>query len=187
PVEEVATPEGFAVNPTLVWKFYNARRAALKAVGPNPGHFALARLEKHWGGDRFTVITQNIDGLHRAAGSERVLELHGNLSRVRCTARSCDYIESRPVQDLPELPECPKCCSLLRPDVVWFHEMLPKIEWKEAVMATATSEAFLVVGTSAQVFPAAGLIDAALQVGAAVIEVNPEPALARREGVISLR
>jgi NAD-dependent deacetylase len=183
-VEEVATPEGFRRDPALVWRFYNARRASMRDVKPNPGHHALAALETRWGTDRFTLITQNIDGLHRAAGSQHVLELHGNLARVRCTA--CEEISDRGFEALPDLPRCPACSELLRPDVVWFHEMLPQDVWFEATEATAACHCFLVVGTSAVVYPAAGLIDAARAVGAAVIEVNLEPTGASRGDTISL-
>src|SRR5215472_12719547 len=103
-VEEVATPMAFRRDPALVWRFYNARRAALRAVRPNPGHLALAALEERWG-DRFTLITQNVDGLHRAAGSRRVVEVHGTLSRVRCTG--C----ARSEETDAELPELPKCAA----------------------------------------------------------------------------
>jgi NAD-dependent deacetylase len=180
-VEDVATPHAFRRDPTLVWRFYHARRAALRAVRPNPGHHALVALEERWG-DRFTLVTQNVDGLHRAAGSRRVLELHGALARVRCTG--CGGVEDRGGEALPELPRCGACGELLRPDVVWFGEMLPEGVWRAAVEAVAACECFLVVGTSAVVYPAAGLIDAARSVGACVVEVNLEPAAG--SGVIGL-
>jgi NAD-dependent deacetylase len=184
-VEDVATPFAFQRDPTLVWRFYNARRANLRTVGPNPGHRALAALEEHFGGDGFTLITQNVDGLHQAAGSRRVLELHGSLRRVRCTG--CRRIEDRGDEALPELPRCTACAELLRPDVVWFHEMLAEDIWRRAAQATAACQCFLVVGTSAIVYPAAGLIDAARDVGAAVIEINPEATAASRRGGLGLR
>jgi NAD-dependent deacetylase len=183
-VTDVATPEGFERDPGLVWRFYNQRRANLQTIRPNAGHIALAALERHFGSDRFTLITQNIDGLHRAAGSQRVLELHGNLARVRCTA--CPLIEDRGHEPLPDLPRCPKCASLLRPDVVWFHEMLPQQTWREAAQATARSNCFLVVGTSAVVYPAAGLIDMAREQCHSVIEINLEPTAASRPGMLGL-
>jgi NAD-dependent deacetylase len=173
-VEDVATPEAFRRDPQLVWKFYNARRAALRTVQPNPGHYALAAMEKRWGCDRFTLVTQNVDGLHRSAGSETVLELHGNIRRVRCTG--CLAIADRGLEPLADLPTCPECEAVLRPDVVWFHEMLPEAIWRAASAALAACSCLLVVGTSAVVYPAAGLIDAALDLGKSVIEVNPEPA-----------
>ncbi len=189
-IEDVATPSAFQRNPALVWRFYNARCAALRTAQPNPGHRALATLEEHFAGQSsngecFTLITQNIDGLHQAAGSRRVLELHGSLRRIRCTA--CAYKADRGNENLPDLPHCAECGELLRPDVVWFEEMLPIETWEAAAQATATCQCFLVVGTSAVVYPAAGLIDAARAVGAAVIEVNPEATLASRRGGLGLR
>jgi NAD-dependent deacetylase len=177
-VEEVATPFAFARNPALVWRFYNARRAGLRSVRPNPGHYALAALEGRFGADRFTLVTQNVDGLHRAAGSRRVLELHGNLARVRCTG--CDRREDRGDEVLPDLPRCSSCRQLLRPDIVWFHEMLPDQVWDEAEAAARACQCFLVVGTSAIVYPAAGLIDRARSGNARVVEVNLVPTEASR-------
>ncbi len=171
-VEEVATPSAFARDPVLVWRFYNARRAALRTIRPNPGHEALARLEERLGTGRFTLITQNVDGLHRAAGSRHVLEIHGSLARVRCTG--CGLVEPRD-DDLGELPRCRACNGLLRPDVVWFEEMLPEVVWGQAAAAAAACDCFLVVGTSAVVYPAAGLIGMARGRGASVIEVNLRP------------
>jgi NAD-dependent deacetylase len=182
-VEEVATPEAFARDPTLVWKFYHARRAGLRAVKPNPGHLALVALEERWG-ERFTLATQNIDGLHRAAGSRRVLELHGNLARIRCTG--CSQVADRGLEPLPPLPACDQCGALLRPDVVWFHEMLPQDIWTEAEAAVAACQCCLVVGTSSVVYPAAGLVDLARRAGATVIEVNLERTGAGGHGAIGL-
>jgi NAD-dependent deacetylase len=169
-VEDVATPYAFERDPALVWRFYNARRANLKTVEPNPGHHALVQLEQRLG-ERFTLITQNVDGLHARAGSRCVLELHGNLARVRCTG--CERIADRGGETLADLPRC-ECGSLLRPDIVWFHEMLPPGVWEEAERAARVCQCFLVVGTSAVVYPAAGLIDIARDHGAWVIEVNVE-------------
>lgn len=173
-VEEVATPGAFAADPALVWKFYNARRAALREVRPNPGHLALAELERRLGPGRFTLATQNVDALHREAGSRNVLELHGNLRRVRCTG--CGAVEDRGLGPLPDLPRCAACGALLRPDVVWFEEPLPEAEWRAAAAAVAACDVLLVVGTSAVVYPAAALIDAARSLRRSVVEVNPEPA-----------
>jgi NAD-dependent deacetylase len=170
-VEDVATPSAFRRNPELVWHFYNARRANLRQTQPNAGHRALADLEARFG-ERFTLATQNVDGLHRAAGSRRLLELHGSLLRVRCTG--CGRIEERGTEPLPDLPHCDRCGALLRPDVVWFEEALPEHEWHEAKRAAERCDCFLVVGTSAVVYPAAGLIRSARYVGAKVIEVNLE-------------
>jgi len=182
-IEEVATPTAFRRDPELVWRFYNLRRANVRKVQPNAGHRALVALEDRWG-ERFTLVTQNVDGLHRKAGSRHVLELHGNLGRVRCTR--CHVITDRAGEDLPDLPNCEACGHLLRPDIVWFHEMLPAGVWEEAASETARCQCFLVVGTSAVVYPAAGLIDLARASGAAVIEVNLETTDACAVGAIPL-
>jgi NAD-dependent deacetylase len=175
-VEDVATPRAFQRDPTLVWRFYNARRANLRTVRPNPGHLALVALENHFGLDRFTLITQNVDGLHQAAGNRRVLELHGSLARVRCTG--CGDTEDRGAEALDDLPHCLSCGHLLRPDVVWFEEALPEDTWRAAETAVCQCQVFLVVGTSAIVYPAAGLIHQAREEGARVIEVNLAPTAA---------
>jgi NAD-dependent deacetylase len=182
-VEDVATPGAFARDPAQVWRFYNARRAGLRTVQPNPGHRALVDLEDRWGSERFTLITQNVDGLHRAAGSRHVLEVHGTLSRVRCTG--CGQTGERGSEALPDLPHC-GCGALLRPDIVWFGEYLPEDVWREAALAAAACDCFLVVGTSAVVFPAAGLADAARRAGAGIIEVNLEKTPASFDGVVGL-
>jgi NAD-dependent deacetylase len=182
-VEDVATPGAFARDPSLVWRFYNARRAGLRTVQPNPGHRALVDMEDRWGSERFTLVTQNVDGLHRAAGSRHVLEVHGTLSRVRCT--TCPRVEDRGLEELPDLPRC-DCGGLLRPDIVWFGEYLPEDVWRQAAVAAATCDCFLVVGTSAVVYPAAGLSDAARRAGAAIIEVNLEATAASDGGAVGL-
>jgi NAD-dependent deacetylase len=169
-VEEVATPSAFQRNPALVWRFYNARRAGLAKVRPNPGHYALVAIEQHFDGGRFGLVTQNVDGLHRAAGSQRVFEIHGSIARVKCTG--CFHIEDRAGESLPDMPRCSVCGELLRPDVVWFEEPLPEDIWQEAVQAVSACDCCLVVGTSAIVYPAAGLVDLARRHGARVIEVN---------------
>lgn len=178
-VEDVATPRAFARDPALVWRFYNLRRANLAQVQPNPGHLALVALERRLtsvspvtSGQPFTLITQNVDGLHQAAGSRNVLEIHGAIRRVRCTG--CGVIEDRGIEPLPELPRCPTCTALMRPDVVWFEEMLPHDIWRKADQAARECDCFLVVGTSAVVYPAAGLIRWARDNNAAIIEINVE-------------
>jgi NAD-dependent deacetylase len=182
-VEEVATPEAFARDPALVWRFYNLRRNALRSIEPNDGHRALAALEARLGAG-FTLVTQNIDGLHTKAGNRNVLEVHGRLSRVKCSR--CAYSEDRPGVVLPELPDCPACGALLRPDVVWFGEMLPESVWHAAVDAVEQCECFLVVGTSAVVYPAAGLIETAREAGASVIEFNMEATAASERADVVL-
>lgn len=174
-IEDVATPFGFEKDPVLVWRFYNARRANVQSVRPNPGHFALAAMEGHWG-TGFTLATQNVDGLHRAAGHRRVLELHGSLYRTRCTG--CGEIADRGLEPLGDRPVCGSCGAPLRPDIVWFHEALPEDILWSAQIAAGECDVFLVVGTSAVVFPAAGLIPIAKRSkspGATVIEVNLVP------------
>ncbi len=173
-VEAVATPQGFKRDPSLVWKFYNARRNQLAEVKPNPGHFALAELQRRFGHDNFTLITQNVDGLHQKAGTANVLEVHGSLRRIRCSNVACDYEEDRD-DALEGLPECEKCARYLRPAVVWFGEVLPEDVFIAAKMAAKECDAFLVVGTSAVVWPGAWLILLAREFGANVIEVNLNP------------
>ena len=171
PIEEVATPWGWAKDPAKVWRFYEARREQLSKCAPNPGHFALARLEQSLEG-RFTLITQNVDGLHKTAGSRNILEVHGNLWRVRCLscARECED-RTVPFETLP--PRC-ACGGILRPAVVWFGEYLPEEIFAAAVSAAEASSLFLVVGTSAVVEPAASLARVAASNGAQVWEINPE-------------
>jgi NAD-dependent deacetylase len=170
-IEDVATPAGFRRDPLLVWKFYNARRATAARVKPNPGHLALAAMERRWG-DGFTLITQNVDGLHFAAGNRNVLELHGSLYRTRCAG--CGEIKDRGLEPLGDLPACPTCNGTLRPDIVWFTEPLPPDAWRNAERAARTCDVLLVVGTSAVVYPAAGVIPIAKDrpTPAVVIECN---------------
>jgi NAD-dependent deacetylase len=167
---KLATPEAFRQAPELVWEWYEHRRAAAIATQPNPAHLALAALEQASSG--FTLITQNVDGLHQRAGSRRVVELHGNLTRARCTA-GCGVVDlgQEPLGTVP--PVC-SCGQLLRPDVVWFGEPLPHKPIADAAGAAQECDVMLVVGTSATVYPAADLPRWALGGGAYVLEVNPE-------------
>ena len=168
--EDLATPEAFERNPELVWEFYAARRLKTGEVQPNPGHYALAEMGHRV--PHFTLVTQNIDGLHQSAGSEDVIELHGNIRRVRCT-RSCGLFSEW--EDVPgQVPTCPKCGAKLRPDVVWFGEMLPPEALEAALQAARTCQAFFSIGTSGLVQPAASLAYMARQRGAVVVEVNAE-------------
>lgn len=167
----LATPEAFAANPELVWEFYNWRRDMVSRANPNPAHFALARLAAT--NTAVTLITQNVDRLHQRAGSRDVLELHGNLFDVRCVG--CGETFDRTGIALPPLPSCDVCGALLRPAVVWFGEGLPTDVWTAAERAVRSADLLLVVGTSAVVYPAAGLVGLARHTGAAVIEVNLEP------------
>jgi NAD-dependent deacetylase len=180
--EEVATPEAFGRDPRFVWEFYNSRREKLLAIRPNQAHVALAELESQV--ERFTLITQNVDRLHQQAGSRRVLEVHGNIWTVRCT--TCGREFDKTGERLPELPACESCGGLLRPAVVWFHESLPPAVWAAAEAAARECDCLLVVGTSANVHPAAGLAWTAQQAGAQVIEVNLEPTPASEIAAIGL-
>lgn len=168
--EELATPTAFRRNPKLVWEWYAWRRELVAKARPNPAHFALVELEKRT--SQFTLITQNVDGLHQRAGSWNVIELHGNITRTKC------FEEDRVLTDGPdtgeEPPRCPNCGGRLRPDVVWFEEMLPPEATSRAFERTAGCEVFLSIGTSTVVYPAAVLPFHALENGATVVEINPD-------------
>lgn len=168
---DLATPEAFSRDPKLVWEFYGWRREMLSPLSPNPGHYALAELERRI--PDLTLITQNIDGLHAKAGSEKIIELHGNIWWVRCT-RCESLVEDRRVP-LPEMPVCEKCNSLLRPHVVWFGEMLDHRILDSAFEAISNCDVMIVVGTSGTVQPAASMGIQAKSSGATVAEINLEP------------
>jgi NAD-dependent deacetylase len=168
--EDLSTPEAFARNPRLVWEWYDSRRTALAGVESNAGHRALAELEARK--PRFTLVTQNVDGLHDRAGSRNVLKLHGDIWTLRCLQCGRERRDER--TPLPELPPCCECGGMLRPGVVWFGEPLPRAAWDRAQQATCEAEVLLVVGTSATVYPAAGLVPMARNAGARVIECNME-------------
>jgi NAD-dependent deacetylase len=184
--EELATPEAFEANPKLVWDWYAWRRARVEEAVPNAGHRALVEIESRCGegGVDFTLITQNVDGLHHAAGSRRVVELHGNIRRVKCFDRH-HAVVAWPEGD--SVPVCPACGSLLRPDVVWFGESLPAEALAAAYAAARTCDVFLCVGTSTVVEPAASLPFIALEARARVIEVNPQPTPLTDRASLSLR
>jgi len=169
--EELASPEAFARDPKLIWDWYAWRREAVKAVRPNAGHYALVEIEKRI--PQFTLITQNVDGLHRMAGSRNVLELHGNIQRVRCS--ECSLFADSWGDDTESVPKCESCGGLLRPDVVWFGESLPRDQLEAAVEAARKCEVFFSIGTSGLVQPAASLAHAAHNRGAVVVEINAEP------------
>jgi NAD-dependent deacetylase len=168
--EELATPQAFACDPRLVWEWYNWRREIIAKAAPNAAHHALVRLEA--AKPAFTLITQNVDGLHDLAGSARILKVHGDIWRMRCTACGAHWPDRRAA--LPKLPPHCACGGLARPGVVWFGEELPDGIMQEAEHAAASTQVFLVIGTSAVVYPAAGLVPLAKQSGATVIEINPE-------------
>ena len=168
--EDLATPEAFARAPKLVWEWYNWRREKIAPALPNPAHKALVQLEIKM--RSFTLVTQNVDGLHDRAGSGRVLKLHGDIWRLRCTVCGANWPDRR--VPLPKIPPHCQCGGLARPGVVWFGEPLPEGMMKEAEHAAASAQVFLVIGTSANVYPAASLIPYTKQAGAKVIEINTE-------------
>jgi len=168
---KLATPDAFRRDPKLVWDWYAWRRQLVASAQPNAGHRALVVLE-----DRvsdFVLITQNVDGLHRRAGSRNVVELHGNIGRVKCSREHTIVEHWTAVGD--EVPRCGGCGALLRPDVVWFEETLPADALQAAEDAASRCQILLVVGTSAEVYPAAALPDCAKSAGATVVEINPNP------------
>lgn len=166
--EELATPEAFQRHPQLIWDWYVARRKDVQAALPNPGHLALVAMARHV--PRLSLITQNVDGLHTRAGSSNVIELHGNIMRVRCSADGVIYTQWDEDAELP--PACPDCGAPLRPDVVWFGELLPEDELIRAREATMQCDLFLSIGTSGQVEPAASLPRLAYNRGAVLAEIN---------------
>ncbi len=168
--EELATPEAFRRDPKLCWEWYDWRRGILAKVKPNAGHKALTDLERR--APQFTLITQNVDGLHQEAGSKQVLEIHGSIWQLRCTACTTAWLDHG--VPLKLLPRC-ECGGLARPGVVWFGENLDPEIWDAAERAIRESDLLLVVGTSAVVYPAAGLVPLARSAGAKIIEVNLEP------------
>jgi NAD-dependent deacetylase len=166
--EDLATPEAFERDPATVWQWYNWRRSLIKPLAPNPGHYALAALEKAI--ETFTLVTQNVDGLHRAAGSTNPIEMHGTLWRVRCLqCNKCFENREVPIQILPT---CNACGGLLRPDVVWFGEALDADLLHAISRAVEKAHVMLIVGTSGKVQPAASFGLLAKKAGAFVVEVN---------------
>ncbi|UCC73759.1 MAG: NAD-dependent deacylase [Gemmatimonadota bacterium] len=174
--EELATRQGFAQNPARVWGWYNYRRGLIARRAPHAGHLALAALEELV--PQVVVVTQNIDGFHREAGSSTILELHGNINRFKCFDQDHPVGIDVPVADTDaelEPPICPRCGSPIRPDVVWFGEMLPSGLFQQAETLSRACDVMLVIGTSGMVQPAAGLPFVAEAGGATVVEVNTEP------------
>ncbi len=187
--EELATPMAFKANPKLVWDWYEYRRNLVGQAKPNPGHYALAQLEKH--APKLAVITQNVDDLHEQAGSTKIIHLHGNIAQNKCF----DNCQGTPtVIDVSKLdydknsgpPACPHCGAYVRPDVVWYHEMLPEKELSQATMLSQQADVMIVVGTSGIVTPAARLPGIAKQSDATIIEINPDYSMITRIADIKL-
>lgn len=168
--EDLATPDAFARDPRLVWEWYNWRRKLIATKQPNAGHRALVELEQRH--DRFLLITQNVDGLHRAAGSNKLLEIHGNIWKVRCTV--CMQVEENREVPIAIPPHCRACHGLVRPHIVWFGEALEEEALDRSVGAVASCDVMLIIGTSGVVNPAASFAGIAKAAGACVIEINME-------------
>jgi NAD-dependent deacetylase len=169
--EELASIDAFMKNPYLVWEWYNYRRQLIDKVQPNKGHEGLAEMERlvH----HFTLVTQNVDGLHQRAGSSHVIELHGNIQRNYCM--DCGNSEEHPQSEgMAKVPKCKRCGGLIRPGVVWFGEMLPDGIFDEAETSASQCDLFLSIGTSGVVYPAASLPLAAKRAGAYLVEINIE-------------
>lgn len=180
---ELATPEAFERDPRLVWEWYAWRSELVKKAAPNPGHEALAELESLV--PNFVLLTQNVDGLHRRAGSQNVVELHGSILRSRC---SVEGMSVEPREDDPGIPpSCPSCGAFLRPDVVWFGETLPAEALEEAFRAARECDLFFSIGTSGLVQPAASLAFEAQRQGAVIVEVNPDETPLTRHAGYALR
>lgn len=169
--EELATLSAFKRDPKLVWEFYAWRRELVSSCEPNDAHDLLAEIERDE--HNLSVVTQNVDGLHQKAGSKDVLELHGSLWKLKCM--DCDHKWDSHQVPLPELPpKCPACDGLARPDVVWFGEALDAGVLRQATDTVQQAETMLVIGTSALVYPAAGLPAIAQTTGARIVEINPQ-------------
>ncbi|MCD4782607.1 MAG: NAD-dependent deacylase [Candidatus Eremiobacteraeota bacterium] len=180
--EELATPEAFNRNPELVWEWYGYRQKLVLGCRPNPAHEVIEKMEDCF--DDFLLITQNVDGLHRRAGSKKMLELHGNLFKSRCTVGRT--ILDFTLGDDP-LPKCESCGALLRPHIVWFGESPDPMKIQLAVEHSEKCDVFLVIGTSAMVQPAAYLPLIAKKMGAKVIEINPKSTPITNDMDVSIR
>ena len=180
-VMKLATIDAFYDNPKLVWEWYNERRMNIFQAQPNPGHRAIAELEKY---ADVVVLTQNIDGLHQKSGSSKVLELHGSIVKIKCSV--CDYKEEI-LTEISNLPPLCKCGNMLRPDVVWFGELLSQDVWQDAMNFASKCDLMIIAGTSLVVSPANTLPIYAKQNNATLIEINPENTSMSREMNLVIR
>ncbi len=167
---ELATLEAFRRDPVLVWEWYQWRRQLIRKCAPNPSHFAISQMEKEK--EHFLLITQNVDGLHKKAGSSKVVEIHGNIWEVKCMSCGANFMEEGDFEKLP--PECGKCSSFLRPNVVWFGESIPREALETSIEALSSCDLLIVAGTSGYVQPAASFAQMAAKNKAVVMEVNIE-------------
>jgi len=181
--QDLATMEAFARNPATVWEWYSYRQQLMLKCDPNPGHYIFKEMEDHY--PEFTLITQNIDGLHQRAGSKKILELHGNIMKARCMKEEDKVFDF--IAGDNYLPKCENCGSLIRPHVVWFGEMLDSDVIGKATEVSANCEVFIISGTSAVVYHAAGLPLIALRSGARLIEINMEETPITNYADISIR
>lgn len=170
--QELASFDGFMKNPNLVWEWYQYRRNIVRNTKPNAGHLTIAKFESLF--DEVTVVTQNVDNLHKRAGSNNILELHGNIERNFCMDCRTFYGVEKFI-DVHEAPRCDKCGGMIRPDVVWFGETLPQDVFSEAERKSANADICFLVGTSAVVYPAAYIPISAKEAGATLVEINIEP------------
>lgn len=167
--EDIATPQAFSKDPKFVWEWYDLRRQTIIKADPNPGHYSLVELENKK--DGFTLITQNIDGLHKKAGSKNIIEMHGNIWQMRCTKCGQVYFDYEvPLKDIP--PSCEQCGEMTRPNVVWFGEIIPMSVIDACVVAIDRCDVMLIIGTSGVVEPAASMGLMAMRSGKKVIEIN---------------
>jgi NAD-dependent deacetylase len=170
--EELANFDAFIRNPDMVWEWYKHRKKIMADIVPHKGYEVIARMERMF--KDVTVITQNIDNLHRRAGSTNVIELHGNIERNYCIKCGEPYSNQK-ILESQHVPRCERCGGLVRPDVVWFGENLPEEEWDRAVLSASFTDVFFSIGTSAVVYPAASIPQYARRSGAYCVEINPEP------------
>ncbi len=179
---QLATINAFYDDPKLVWEWYEERRKNILQSKPNPGHFAIAELEKY---KEVTILTQNIDGLHQRSGSTKVLELHGSIIRIKCSV--CDFNDNIPTSFDKLPPKCNSCNNILRPDVVWFGEPLPQDIWNQAISEANSCDVMIIAGTSLVVSPANTLPVYAKQNNALLVEINPEETIMSFEMDLSLK